>query len=132
MASIFDELDASLSEAIGEVMAEVAVLLPRVTRSYEARSVDVDRASFSFRGVFSDGPEAKASGGQYFSAPLVQDMIADFWIAARDVAQLPFEPEKGDQISMVSRPGQPAFMISGLHRTSQGELLLILVEHGED
>lgn len=132
MSTGFDDFDTMLSEVLGDVFGETAVLMPRVVHPDGTRSVDPDRPYSMIRGVFSDGPDAKTSGGQFFAAPLVQEMIADFWVAASEVGRLSFEPRQGDQIEMSCRPGPPSYMISGLNRTHQGDVHLILIEQDVD
>lgn len=129
MTTLFDDFDAALSDAVDDLLGEAALLKPRTTPAYTASSVDASRAQVTVRGVLSDGPEAKVSGGQYFSAPLVQDMIADFWIAAEAAAQIPYDIVAGDRLQMSARAGLPEYMISGVHQTHQGDLHLMLVEH---
>lgn len=132
MSPGFDDFDTMLSGVLGDVFGETAVLMPRLVHPDGTRSVDPDRPYCMIRGVFSDGPEAKTSGGQYFTAPLVQDMIADFWVSACEVGRLSFEPRQGDQIEMSCRAGRPGYRISALRRSHQGDVHLILIEQDVD
>lgn len=132
MSTGFEDFDVMLSEVLGDVFGETAVLMPRVAHPDGTRSVDPDRPYCMIRGVFSDGPEAKTSGGQFFAMPLVQEMIADFWVAASEVGRLSFEPRQGDQIEMSCRPGPPSYRVSGLRRSHLGDVHLILIEQDVD
>lgn len=130
MASIFDDLEASLSGAISDVFAEAAVLRPRLRTPYAEGQCDPDRQTYLTKGVFSDGPGlSPISGGGSFGGDLMLNAsVAEFWIEPSDVSMIPFVIEPGDQLEISERPGRPVYTISAIQRTTTGEMNLVLVD----
>ena len=136
MASMFDDFDAVLSEAIGGAFAEPALLRPRLSAQYAERAVDPDRAEVTVHGVFSAGPvkddlRGQARGGQMSGTTKLASTAAEFWIAKAQVDALSALPAKGDTITLTSRAGSPVYAISAAHHTDMGDLNLILVQEDD-
>ena len=132
----FDDLDATLSDAIIGAFAEVAILRPRVSAQYAARAVDQDRPQHLIHGVFSAGPaddrlKGIARGSEFSGTTRVASASAEFWIAKAQVAALTALPAKGDMITFTSRAGSPVYAISAVHHTDMGDLNLILVREDD-
>lgn len=130
MACIFDDLEASLSGAISDVFAEVAVLRPRLRMPYAEGMRDPDRQPHQIKGVFSDGPGLSplAGGGGFGGDLMLNASVAEFWVKPADVSLIPFVIEPGDQIEISERPGKPVYTISAIQRTTTGEINLVLLD----
>ena len=136
MASLFDVLDAALSDAIKGTFAEAALYRPRISAQYAERAVDPERPQHLIHGVFSAGPaqddlRGQARGGQMVGTTKLASTVAEFWIAKAQVAALTALPAKGDMITLISRVGQPVYAISAVQQTDMGDLTLILVREDD-
>ena len=132
MASMFDDLDASISGVIKDAFAEVAVHRPRVSVQYVARAADPDRPQHLIYGVFSAGPaddqlKGASRGSEFSGTTRVASASAEFWIAKAQVAALTALPAKGDTITLTSRAASPTYAVSSVQHTDMGDLNLILV-----
>lgn len=132
MASMFDDLDAMASDAIGDVFHEEAVLRPRRSSQYAERAVDPDRGQALVFGVFSAGPadgelKGQAVGAKFTGSTRISSMSAEFWIPRVEVEQMVHRPQKGDAIILTERPGCPTYAISQVEPSDMGDLNLILV-----
>ena|GEM_PF-697134 len=136
MASMFDDLDAALSDAIGGAFAEAATHRPRVSAQYTERAVDPERPQHLIHGVFSAGPaddglKGIARGSEFSGTTRVASASAEFWIAKAQVDALTALPAKGDAITLISRVGSPVYAIGAVHHTDMGDLTLILVREDD-
>lgn len=138
MASPFDDLDRMLSGAADETFGEAAILTPRSSAQYAARTADADRVAASVRGVFSAGPgdaqvKGQATGGEFSGATRFGVMKAEFWMSAAGLAGLGFAPAKGDTIAFPGRAGSPVYSVAAIQHTDLGDTALILVreDHSE-
>ena len=132
MASMFDDLDAALSDAIGGAFAEAAIHRPRVSAQYTERAVDPERPQHFIHGLFSAGPaddglKGIARGSEFSGTTRVASASAEFWIAKAQVAALTALPAKGDTITLTSRAASPTYAVSSVQHTDMGDLNLILV-----
>ena len=132
MASMFDDLDAALSDAIGGAFAEAATHRPRVSAQYTERAVDPERPQHLIHGVFSAGPaddglKGIARGSEFSGTTRVASASAEFWIAKAEVDALTALPAKGDTIRLTSRAASPTYAVSSVQHTDMGDLNLILV-----
>lgn len=131
MASMFDDLEVSLSGAIGSMFSEVAVLRPRLRLPYTAGMRDPGRVPHTTKGVFSDGPglsPISGAGGSFGGDRMLNASVAEFWIGPADAGLVPFEIEPGDQVQISQRPGQPVYTISTIQRTTTGEINLVMFD----
>ena len=110
MASPFDDLDDLVSSAVLTAYGEAAVLRPRVSSQYVARSVDPDRPETTVWGVYSATNAVTPIKGQvvgedFRGATRVSSLRAEFWIGAEQVAEIPFAIAKGgcDQLPRAPR-----------------------------
>ena len=132
MASMFDDLDAVVSDAIGGAFAEAATHRPRVSAQYTERAVDPERPQHLIHGVFSAGPaddglKGIARGSEFSGTTRVASASAEFWIAKAQVDALTALPDKGDTITLISRAVSPTYAVSSVQHTDIGDLNLILV-----
>ena len=136
MVSLFDDLDAALSDAITGAFAEAAIHRPRVSAQYAERAVDPDRPQHLIHGVFSAGPaddrlKGNARGSEFSGTTRLVSANAEFWIAKAEVDALTALPAKGDTITRTSRTGNPAYAVSSVQHTDLGDLNLILVREDQ-
>ena len=132
MASMFDDFDATLSDAIKGTFAEAAIHRPRVSVQYAERAVDPDRPQHLIHGVFSAGPandllKGSARGADFSGTTRTVSMSAEFWMAKAQVDALADLPAKGDRLTLTSRAGPPVYAISAVQHTDLGDLTLTLV-----
>jgi hypothetical protein len=132
MTSLFDDLDAVLSDAIGGAFAEAATHRPRVSAQYVERAADPDRPQHLIYGVFSAGPaddhlKGASRGSEFSGATRVASASSEFWIARAQVDALSAIPAKGDTITLTSRAASPTYAVSSVQHTDMGDLNLILV-----
>lgn len=128
---MFDDLEAALSGAIHDVLSQAAVLRPRLRLPYTQSLADPGRHSHQTQGVFSKGPGLSPMGGGtggFGGDLMINASVAEFWVSAAHVAQIPFDLETGDEIEISGQPGKPVYSIAVLQRTAAGDLNLVLSE----
>lgn len=132
MPSPFDALDTALSGAILSAFGEkvAATLRPR-TRSEYAVAADPARPERQLRGVFSAAPDdpklrGAAMGSEFAGVTRLSVTLAEYWVAAADLACLPYAIKPGDALAFPARPGSPVYSISDLHHNETGDVNLIL------
>lgn len=132
MPSPFDALDAALSGAVLSAFGETvsATLRPR-TRSEYAVAADPARPERQLRGVFSAAPDdpklrGAAMGAEFSGGTRLSVTLAEYWVAAADLAALPYAIKPGDALVFPGRAGSPVYSISDLHQNETGDVNLIL------
>ena len=131
MTSPFDDLDDLVSSAVLTAYGEAAVLRPRVSSQYVARSVDPDRPETTVWGVYSATNAVTPLKGQvvgedFRGGTRVSSLRAEFWIGAEQAAEVAFAIQKGDAISFPGRPGEPVYEVVDVQPTDVGDINLIL------
>ena len=132
MPSHFDALDTAISGAILSAFGEkvAATLRPR-TRSEYAVAADPARPERQLRGVFSAAPDdpklrGAATGADFSGSTSLSVTMAEYWVAAADLAALHYAIKPGDALSFPGRAGSPVYSISDLHHNETGDVNLIL------
>lgn len=136
MSSRFDALDAALSRAVLSTFGEtVAATLRPWARSEFVEGEDATRPARPIRGVFTEAPsdaplKGRATGAEFAGTTRLSVSVAEFWIAAADVAALPYQIKTGDRLELPGRPGAPRYSVSDAQTTDTGDINLILAREG--
>lgn len=130
MASSFDEQLAALDGAVNDQHGEAALIRPRETVAYHPSLADPDRPEETVEGVYSNGPQSGPFTGaaDWGGAPMLDKVIGEFWLSAVSYASIGYEVKEKDELILTDRQGQPSFMITDIHRSSEGDVNLILAE----
>lgn len=136
MASPFDAFDDLLSSAVMTAYGEAAILTPRTSSQYAARTSDVSRNAANVWGVFSAGPgegqiKGQVTGGEFAGGTRLNVTKSEFWMTRDQVAALGFAPSKGDKMTFPGQPGSPVYSVAAIQNTSQGDTALILVREDQ-
>lgn len=122
MAFSFDDMDA----AVRGVFGDAATLTPQAREQYTAGAGDPARPAQTIYGVFSAGPSHDGvSGrgeGQRPGGTTLASEGFEFWMAAADVATIPYQVRRGDKLAV----GAITYIIAAVHSTDAGDANLIL------
>lgn len=129
MPSPFDDLDGALSRAVMDAFGETvaASLRPRTISEY-ADGADPDRPARDIRGVFTEAHDvAQPRGAEFSGVTRLSVHRAEFFIAAADLAAVPYAIRQKDRLAFPGRAGAPVYSIADMQRGDTGGLNLLLV-----
>jgi hypothetical protein len=129
MPTAFDEMDAALSAAIGEVFGEVAVITPRLKAQYVDGVADPARPAQQVRGIYSSGPSIERIGDGRGNASAGYDramQTSSFWLDAIEAAKFVDGLRPGDRVTFPARPAL-RMRISACQASDMGDLEILLV-----